>query len=90
MPFALSSNFGGAISLVPLRGFARPDADLGADSGADFIFERRGIVGRLASGHSHSRSSGNDLLLGEGSDLMTYRSPSTRNSAFHVCIYRQE
>ena len=29
------------------RGFARPGADLGADSGADFIFERRGIVGRL-------------------------------------------
>ena len=31
------------------RGFARPGADLGADSGADFIFERRGIVGRLAA-----------------------------------------
>ena len=29
------------------RGFARPGADLGADSGADFIFERRGILGRL-------------------------------------------
>ena len=35
-----------------------------------------------------SRSSKNDLLSGEGSNLMTYRSPSTRNSAFHmyVCI----
>ena len=26
------------------RGFARPGADLGADPGADFIFEMRGIV----------------------------------------------
>ena len=25
------------------RGFARPGADLGADSSADFFFERRGI-----------------------------------------------
>ena len=29
------------------RGFARPGADLGADPGADFIFEIRGIVRRL-------------------------------------------
>ena len=30
------------------RGFARPGVDLGADSSADFIFERRGILGGLA------------------------------------------
>ena len=29
------------------RGQARQGADLGADPGADFIFEMRGIVGRL-------------------------------------------
>ena len=29
------------------RGFARPGADLGADPGADFIFEKRGILGGL-------------------------------------------
>ena len=38
------------------RGFARPGADLGADSGADFIFERRGIVGGLALRESDSSS----------------------------------
>ena len=30
------------------RGFARPGADLGADPGADFFFERRGILGGLS------------------------------------------
>ena len=32
------------------RGFARPGADLGADSGADFIFEMRVFLGGLISG----------------------------------------
>ena len=32
------------------RGQARQGADLGADPGADFIFEMRGIVGRLRVG----------------------------------------
>ena len=32
------------------RGQARPGADLGADPGADFIFEMRGIVRRLIYG----------------------------------------
>ena len=31
------------------RGQARQGADLGADPGADFIFEMRGIVGRLTA-----------------------------------------
>ena len=40
------------------RGFARPGADLGADSGADFIFERRGIVGRLHVGSNQEKECG--------------------------------